>query len=52
MGHGSDQTAGRNYARAAVATRTMMVKPIASEVASVRRIARPMPAPRGGKILH
>ena len=43
LGHGSDQTATRNYARAAVSTRSVMVKPIASEVANVRRVAHQRP---------
>ncbi len=44
MGHGSDETAGRNYARALVGTRgRSRVKPVAAEVARVRQVAKPRP---------
>ena len=44
MGHGSDETAGRNYARAIVGKRgASRVKPVASEVATVRKIAKVRP---------
>ncbi len=49
MGHYSDQTAARNYARAMVSTRPVTIKPLASEVANVRRVARQRPAVRDGK---
>lgn len=44
MGHGSDETASRNYARAIVGTRgRSRVKPVAHEVATVRQVAKPRP---------
>ena len=44
MGHGSDETAARNYARASVGRKGhSKVKPLQAEVATVRRVARVRP---------
>ena len=45
MGHGSDETAGRNYARASRDAPTGGVRPLESEVARVRHVSRDRPKP-------
>lgn len=43
MGHASDRTAGMNYARAVSGRGSSAVKPLNTEVAQVRRTAKPRP---------
>ncbi len=46
MGHGSDRTAGMNYARATSGRGSSAVKPLRAEVDQVRRTAKSRPAPK------
>lgn len=43
MGHGSDRTAGMNYARRSRGRKSSAIKPLSAEVAKVRRTAKPHP---------